>query len=81
MQVIAAVIRKRDRLCMQEQALQAKFSYAPIVFLVTVTFIARYRVLHRLQVHSNLMGSSGFRRTLQQAVFAESPRQLHASLC
>ena len=73
MQLVAAVIGKCDRLCMQEQALQAEFSSVPIIFLVPITFIARNRVLHRLQVHSNLMGPSGFRRTLQQAVFAESP--------
>lgn len=41
MQLVTAVIWKRDRLCVQEQAHQAKFSYALIVFLVTVTLIAR----------------------------------------
>jgi len=40
-QVIAAVVRKSDRLRVQEQPLQAKFLRLPILFLVAITFITR----------------------------------------
>ena len=75
MQLIAAVIGKRNRLRMQEQSSQTQFFCFCIDFRVSIALIASNRVSHVQCVNANLVSSAGDRLALQQTEFAECPRQ------
>ena len=71
MQLIATVIRKRDRLSMQKQSPQPLFLCRCIDVRVTGALISRYRVTRVQCMYADLMRSAGLRLTLHQTEFTE----------
>ncbi len=65
---VAGLIRKGDRLCVQEQSLEPQFPRLAICVLVTVSLVDHERMAHRLRVYPNLVSATGQWLTLQQAV-------------
>ena len=75
MQLVATIIGKGDRLCMQKQSPQTKTLRLPIGRFVTVSIIPENRMPGLLQMDANLVRTAGRWRALQQAVYAIRARE------
>ena len=63
MPVVAAVVGKRDRLCVQEEPFEAEFLRFTIRVIVPVAFVPQNRVLGMIQMNPDLVSTPGLRRT------------------
>ena len=72
-QLIAAAIRKRDRLRMQEQPAQPQLLRFSIRIVIPITLVADDRMFRVVKVNAYLVSPAGERRALQQAVGTVGP--------
>jgi hypothetical protein len=64
MQLVARLVRKRNRLRVQEQPFEPEFGSLSVRVLVAISIVDHYRMTHGLRVYPYLVSAAGQRLAL-----------------